>query len=486
MYFKIKTLSLIILLQVLSLHPFLAQHKTAQIDKLMTMYHENGNFNGSLLVAENGKVIYQNGFGMANMEWNIGNQWDTKHRLGSISKQFTAMLIMQLVEDDQLQLDVPITKYLPDYPSATGDKITIHHLLTHSSGIPNYTMLPNFIKEMSRNSYTPVEFVETFAHLPLQFEPGEKFSYCNSDYFLLGRLIEKITEKSYEQVLKDKILTPLNMKNTGYDHQDLILKNRASGYEKHGHGYKNAEYLDMSIPYAAGSLYSTVMDLHLWDKALYTNKLLSDENMKLVFTPHIPAWGHSYGYGWTIRTTKTNEKEKEPTTVVGHSGVINGFNTLISRNPSDKNLIVLLNNTGLTILEDIARDIYNILEEKHYNVPKKSLANTLLSDIHQQGITAALEHFESNKQSNNYMLSEAEMNTMGYQLLYYGETDHAIAVFKLNVAEFPKSWNVYDSLGEAYIKKGDVTLAIKNYKKSIAINPQNKGGIEILKKLEDI
>ena len=285
---------------LISVNVSFGQSKIEQLDELINQYTEYGQFNGSVLVAEKSKVLYKKGFGMANMEWDIPNQSDTKHRLGSITKQFTSMLIMQLVEEGKLKLDVPISTYLPDYPKANGDIITIHHLLTHTSGTPNYTSFPGFFRNSSRDPYIPEEFVGVFADSTLEFKPGERFAYSNSGYFLLGVIIEKITGKSYEQVLKDNITIPLKMNNTGYDHHATILTNRASGYEKNGNNYINAAYLDMSIPYAAGSLYSTVEDLYLWDQALYGNQLLSKENMDLIFTRHIPVGQDHYGYGWGL------------------------------------------------------------------------------------------------------------------------------------------------------------------------------------------
>ncbi len=173
----------------------LGQTKIEQLDKLIGLYTEYGQFNGSVLVAENGNILYKKGFGLANMEWNIPNKANTKHRLGSISKQFTGMLIMQLVEAGKLDLHVPITTYLTDYPKENGDKITIHHLLTHSSGIPNYTSFTNF-RSLQRDYYSPKDFVKTFADSTLNFNPGAQFSYSNSGYFLLGAIIEKLTGKT--------------------------------------------------------------------------------------------------------------------------------------------------------------------------------------------------------------------------------------------------------------------------------------------------
>ncbi len=461
----------------------IAQTKTEQIDKLMSLYNEYGQFNGSALVAENGKVIYKKGHGLANMEWDITNTPSTKHRLGSITKQFTGMLIMQLVEKGTLKLDVPITTYLPDYPKSTGDKITVHHLLTHTAGIPNYTSFPGFFKNHSRKPYTPDEFAKVFKDSTLQFNPGEKFAYSNSGYFLLGVIIEKVSGKTYEQMLQENIFTPLKMKNTGFDHHSTILKNRATGYNKFGSSYANSPYLDMSIPYAAGSMYSTVEDLYLWDQALYTDQLISKKFKELIFTPDASTGKASYGYGWGINYQPLG-KTTDSIKVIGHGGGINGFNTIISRIPADKHLIVLLNNTGGTDLGQMSKSISSILYGKTYDTPKKSVAFSLLEVIMDKDITTGLEEFKKIKTSETYALDEREMNMVGYQLMGTGKIKEAIEVFKLNVTSFPDSGNVYDSLGEAYLKDGNKELAIKNYKKSVEIDPNNTNGMKILKDLQ--
>lgn len=471
-----------VFIQMATFHVTVGQTKAEQLDKLFNQYMEYGRFNGSVLIAEKGEVIFKKGFGMANMEWEIPNQSDTKHRLGSITKQFTSMLIMQLVEQGKLKLDVPIITYLPDYPKPNGEKITIHHLLTHTSGIPNYTSFPDFFKNKSREPYSPEEFLKVFADSTLDFIPGEKFAYSNSGYFLLGVIIEKVTGKSYEVVLQENILDPLKMKDTGFDHHNVILKNRASGYERKGRSYINANYLDMSIPYAAGSLYSTVEDLYLWDQALYTEKIISKKYRDLLFNPYIPAFGGHYGYGWAIGKVPIG-KTNDSLNVVNHGGGINGFNTLISRIPSDNNLIVLLNNTGGAPLNEMSNAINGILYNKPYDLPKKSLAYSLLTDIEKNGIDKALVKFNENKSSEIYDLKEGEMNNAGYELLQAGKVKEAIEVFKLNVKAFPKSANVYDSLGEAYMKDGNKALAIENYKKSVELNPGNQGAIDMLKKM---
>lgn len=474
---SIQLILLFVAFQFSTLSTF-AQDKAKQIEQLLNKYNEYGQFNGSALVAENGKVIFKKGFGSANMEWNIPNQPDTKFRLGSITKQFTALLIVKLAEEGKLKLDAPITTYLPDYPKENGDRITTHHLLTHTSGIPNYTDSPNFFKDKSRNPSTPADFVKTFSSLPLDFTPGEKFNYSNSGYFLLGYIIEKITGKTYEQNLQEVIFTPLKMANSGYDHSEIILKNRAAGYERKGKQITNAAYLDMSIPYAAGSLYSTVEDLYLWDQALYTNKLLSAKSMESLFKPYISLGKSAYGYGWFIEESDNGGKEKLKT--VGHGGGINGFNTIITRYTTDKNLIVLLNNTGGTVLGEMNNAIRAILYNKPFEQPKRSLAFELLETFSTKGTKAGIESYGKLKNDPTYNIKENDMNRVGYQLLQDGKKKEAIEVFKINTETFPKSGNAYDSLGEAYLADGDKNLAIANYKKSVELDPTNENGKKVL------
>jgi CubicO group peptidase (beta-lactamase class C family) len=462
-----------------------SQTKVEQIENLLSIYEKSGKFNGSVLVSDQGKVIYKKGFGLANMEWGIPNQPNTKHRLGSITKQFTAMLILQLVADGKLDLQKPITNYLTDYPKANGDLITIHSLLTHSSGIPNYTSFPKFMEERSRDPYTPEEFVKIFADMELDFIPGEKFSYSNSGYFLLGVLIEKISGKSYEQMLQDKIFIPLNMKDSGYDNHTTILKNRATGYEKQGREYVNSSYIDMTIPYAAGSIYSTVEDLFKWDQALYTNSILPKKYMTMYFEPQIKAWEDlHYAYGWGVGYVKIGNST-DSILAMGHGGGINGFNTNITRTTTNNSLIVLLNNTGEAPLNDITSSILAIIHGKEYDMPKQSVADAVMAVIENKGIDAGIVHYTRIKDSVAYSLSEGEMNRIGYLLMRSDRIEEARKIFQLIVEEFPSSSNAYDSFGESLMALGKKELAIINYRKSVELNPNNQNGIDALKKLGD-
>ncbi len=329
-------------------------------------------FNGTILMAKDGRVLFRKGYGMANFEWDIPNTPSTKFRLGSITKQFTSMCIMQLEERGLLKVDDPIGKYLTDYPQPAADKVTIHHLLTHTSGIPSYTDDPTFFPKRSILPLTVQEMIDSFKDKPLSFEPGSKFHYDNSGYFLLGAIIEKVSGKKYETYLQENIFGPLGMKDSGYDHPAPILKQRASGYEPKGDGMINAPYLDMGLPYAAGSLYSTVEDLYLWDQALYTEKLVKKTSLDRIFTPRIKMDGPakeppSYGYGWGISTVKGHKN-------VGHGGGINGFGTYISRFPDDHAVFIYLRNVTSPLPQTMNDDLTGILFGEKVEPPKDKVA----------------------------------------------------------------------------------------------------------------
>ena len=475
--------TILVALQSAALAQHTAQDKPAKIDEVMTAANKYRLFNGSALVAEHGKVIYKKGLGLAQMEWNIPNTLDTRFRLGSITKQFTAALILQLVEQGKVKLDGRVSDYLPAYRKDIGEKVTVHQLLNHTSGIPSYTSLPGFFNDVSRNPFTVDDFVKKYASNDLEFEPGSKFSYNNSGYFLLGAIVEKVTGQTYEKALKERILDPLGMKNTGYDRHGTLIEKRASGYQKTPDGYTNAPYLDMSLPYAAGAMYSTVEDLYLWDQALYTDRVLSAATKELMYKPNLD----DYAYGWVITRAKLGTGT-ESVPKIKHGGGINGFNTVIVRFLAQKHLIVLLDNTSQgRSLEQLERELTNILYNQPYNLPKMSVAEVLFKTIGENGIEAGLAQYRDLKtrQANVYDFSEPELNRLGYQLLEAKKLKEAVEIFKLNVEAYPQGFNTYDSLGEAYMISGNTELAILNYKKSLELNSQNTGATEMLKRLEN-
>jgi CubicO group peptidase (beta-lactamase class C family) len=460
--------------------PLVAASKGESIDALVRKYNELRQFNGTVLVADQSGVIHKKGYGYANFEWQIPNAPDVRFRLGSITKQFTSMVVMQLVAEGKIKLDDRVTTHLTDYRKDTGDRITIAHLLNHTSGIPSYTGLPGFFANESRDPYVPAAFVTKWASGDLEFEPGTKWAYNNSGYFLLGAIIEKVTGKTYAEAVQERIFDPLGMKASGYDLDAPLVPKRASGYRLAGGKYLNAPYLDMTIPYAAGSLYSTVEDLYLWDRALYTEKLLKDELKKQMFTPGL----QDYGFGWSIRKTKLDDEKTELDTI-RHNGGIHGFSTLLIRAPERKELVVLLDNTSRgDMLDALGASILSILHGVEPRQPRKSLFEELQS-VDGNGAAIVARYRELRRQKpDEYDFREPELNTLGYTLLQTGRAADAIEVFKLNVEMFPQSANAYDSLGEGYAVAGNKELALINYRKSLELDPTNANAREFIQRLE--
>lgn len=460
--------------------PIVSQTTPEKIDDLISKYYEYGLFNGSALVAEKGKVIFKKGYGVANYEWDVDNKPDTKFRIGSISKQFTATIIMQLVEEGKIKLDSKLSDYLPDYRKDTGDKITIHHLLTHTSGIVSYTNIPNVWMDSLRNHYEKEYFVEHFHSSDLEFEPGEKYKYNNTGYYLLAAIVEEVTGKSFGEVLKERILKPAGMKNSGSEDDEFAIKKMASGYMKQGNRIVKDRYMYLLNVMGAGHMYSTVEDLFLWDQALYGTEFLSEESKEKMFTP----FKSNYGYGWGIRFHKIGDSG-DSTKVITHSGGINGFATLIVRLVDDNHFIALFDNMGGFPRSEMAQQIENILYGEEYVYPKRPIGDHLYQVINDDGIEKAVEVYHKLKtdDSSSYNFAENQLNLLGYNLLSEDRIDESIVIFQLNIEAYPNEFNVYDSMGEAYMIKGENELAITNYKKSLEINPANTGGIAMLKKL---
>ena len=293
------------------------------IDNYFSDLVENEKFSGAILVSIKGERIISKGFGMSNYELDIPNTPETKFRIGSVTKQFTAVAIMQLYENGLLNLDDTLDKYISDYPK--GDKVTIHHLLTHTSGIFNHTSIDDFSKNIMRNNHGVEDLIKEFKNLPYDFEPGTKYSYSNSAFILLGYIIEKISKKSYKQYLQENIFNKLSMDDSGYDNHIQLIKNRASGYSLEGDEkiLSNCAFIDMSVPYAAGALYSTVEDLHVWNKGLFEGKLISEDSLNQMISNHANAGKEgSYGYGIFINDIELGGKIRKK---IYHGGGIPGF-----------------------------------------------------------------------------------------------------------------------------------------------------------------
>ena len=308
-----------------------AQDNAPRMEQVVQSYVSNKTFMGSVLVVRDKTVLLDKGYGSADLEWDIPNSPTTKFRLGSITKQFTAASILLLEERGKLNINDPVKKYMADAPAAW-DKVTIYNLLTHTSGIPSFTGFPDY-ESTEAFATTPEKLVARFRDKPLEFQPGEKFAYDNSGYVLLGYLIEKISGETYAQFVQENIFTPLQMKDSGYDSNSAIIMHRASGYSNGKEGIENAGYIHMSIPFAAGSLYSTVEDLARWEQGLFGGKLLSPASLQKMTTP----FKENYAFGVAVSTTNGHK-------LIEHGGGIEGFNTHLAYYPDDKLIVVVLGN----------------------------------------------------------------------------------------------------------------------------------------------
>lgn len=465
-----------------------AQSKSEKIKQLVQYYADENRFNGTVLVAEKENILYKGAIGMANMEWNAPNTPDTRFRIGSISKQFTSMLIMQLVQEGKIDLHKPITTYLPHYRMETGDKITTHHLLTHSSGIPNYTDNREFYNHSTKYISVP-DFVRLFCSGDLEFEPGTKFTYSNSGYFILGAMIEALTKQTYEKALHERILNPLDLQHTGYDNSEPLIHKRAAGYVRRYNGYRNANYLHMSTPYAAGSLYSTVEDLFKWNLALNKKKLLAETQLNALYKPFLPVYEipffggdkDSVASGWFVKQFRKADTT-QTVNMIWHSGGINGFLTELARFPEEGYFISILDNTeGAS--EALLKDLIAILYDLPTPPKKKSFANALQQKIINGSIKDAYNFSISldsvSKAQYDFTSAENLINRWGYQLLNDEKNiNDALLMFSVNVKLFPKSFNVYDSYGEALHASGNYEEALKNYKQAVALNPSYKPRVQ--------
>ena len=329
-------------------------------------------FSGAVLVARDGVPVVSRAWGWANAEWEIPNTPETKFRLGSITKQFTAAVVLRLEQRQALKLDDPVCRHLDPCPAAW-QPVTVRHLLTHTSGIPSYTGLPDYRATMMMPR-TVEQMVGVFRDLPLEFQPGEQFKYNNSGYFLLGVIIEKVSGKTYEQALDDEIFGPLGMKDSGYDWNEPLLPRRAAGYARRDGGLVNARHLDMQQPYAAGALYSTVGDLLKWDQALYTDRVLPAAAREAMFTP----FKGNYALGWTVNPPDRAVSGRRQ---VGHGGGINGFSTMILRVPEDRVAVIVLANVENVNAGNIARDLMAISYGRPYQVPVVRTSITLKPEV---------------------------------------------------------------------------------------------------------
>lgn len=465
---------------------FLAACKTEK-DKIPNAYEDffskvysQGQFNGNVLILENGNIAFQGYYGISNIDPIDSMHLNSIFRLGSVSKQFTAMGIMILKESGILSYDQNIRDFIPELPY---EGVTVRHLLNHVSGLPDYTRLMDENWKADLNYDDPDRFISGNIDIinmlaekkpDIRFYPGEKWEYSNTGYVLLASIVQRASGLPFEQFLKKQIFDPVKMTNTSvYNYvpgKDERMPFRVYGYNVALNGSdlisNDCHYLNPAQ--GDGGIYSTLGDLMKWDRILYKDELISQDTREEAFTPAIlnNRDTTNYGFGWSIGKSLTGKK------TVQHGGGWVGFRTYIFREIEENNCIIILTNHSSRYIPGILGELKNILHNRAYSIPPLKIGEIIGQIVMNQGVENAIDQYKKLKSENpeKYEFGENELNALGYQLIELDRIDEAIKIFLLNKEEYPQSANTYDSLGDAFLANGDTTNALINFKNALAID----------------
>jgi CubicO group peptidase (beta-lactamase class C family) len=455
-----------------------------RIENLLAEYESLG-FSGTVLVELDEKKIISNGYGFRNLELKEKNTPNTIFDIGSLTKQFTASAILKLEIQGKLSTSDRITKYFENVP-LDKSTITIHDLLRHQSGLQSNL----------GEDYGPIseaDFIDSLMKSQLQFQVGSDFSYSNIGYSLLALIIEKVSEQSYEQYLYENLWKPSGMEQTGYSRPVFNTDLIAIGYDKNNviWGKPTDKQWNGKAPYlhllGNGGILSTTEDMFKWHQSLMTENVLSKEAKEKLYHPAVrPNENNNaiYAYGWDVSKTKRN------TFRVWHNGTNNIFYADLMRFVDEKTTLILMSNKTFRGTDQLTFEIAKIIFEKNYQptIPKpdtegnRKFSQEIIELILNKGLNDALDMYKKRPAQTEVL--EYILNRKGYALLSENKLDEAIAVFTMNCVANPNSFNAYDSLAEAFMNKGDKKAAIKNYEKSLQLDPTNQNAEEMIKKLK--
>jgi len=473
--------------------------KAKFFEEYITQMAELGEFNGNVLIAEKGEVIYRRSIGQRSAEVGDLLDLDAQFRLASTSKPFTAMAIMRLEEAGKLDYDDPIRKYIPEWPY---DGATVRNLLNHTSGVPNVAFLFHINWKPWLGPYDPKRIVEGseqmiqmfINHQPeVDFQPGERYGYSRAGYQLLSVIVERVSGIPFHQYMRENVFLPAGMENT-YIFSPLRedpLTNRAYGIMPalDGSGLKTRDFNYLSPLTGSGGVYSTLEDLYRWDRILYTEQLVSASTLEEAFTPAILNNGDTtaYGFGWDIHKTSSGGK------LVSHSGYSEGFGIELIRDLDEENAIIILTNYDLYLWGGVIQNLRRIMEGQDYELPKlQSIAKAFGPTLLTEGIEIARQQYFELKQNrtSDYNFEVGELNDLGCAMLRYGYTEEALLVYQFNSEEYPElEAIVWHSLGRCYLFLGDTQNALTNFRKALEIDPDfspSKEVLEWMKKMKFI
>lgn len=432
---------LILLITIFFLKNSLADNYSDKLSELMNQYDKSQLFSGVVLLAKDGNILYEKSFGFADWESKAPVNSQTLFNIASIGKAFTHTIIKQLESEGKLSLNDPLNKYLSIYPDNIGSKITINMLLEMKAGLGDYGMNPEYNRNPGK--FTTVDaYLDLIKTEPLLYEPGTGREYSNSGYAVLGGVIEKVTGKSYEVNLKERIFEPLGMKNTYYKQLSDKIPNSAVGTMINFAGTKHSIKREFS-PSPAGGMYSNAEDLFKMDAYIRNSKII----------------------GLAARAGGT------PT-----------WNSMLGQYENGYTLIIL-SNFG-KVADDIEAKFRKIMKNESYSTPLLPLQMQLYKVLTDEGSEGLKNNLEKILKENDEEYGDMALNGFGYQLMQAGELDKAIEVFKINTQLFPDIANTFDSLAEAYMNKGNKELAIENFKKVLEMRPQNENAKRMLEQLQ--
>lgn len=457
-----------------------AAERTNKYEEYLSQANARGQFDGTALVFEDGKVVYQGAFGIRSIDPVQPLDLNSQFRLASVSKQFTAMAIMMLKESGKLRYDQDIRDFIPELPY---EGITIRHLLHHVSGLPDYEPLMDQhwktdLKYDDPARYTAgnADVVKMFAEMkpPVLFKPREKWKYSNTGYNLLGTIVARASGVSFADYLQKHVFDPAGMSHTVmYKYvigPDKHMPNRAFGFQVGWNGTDRSPADSHYLNHGQGEdgVYSTVGDLLKWDRILYTDKLVSKATLEEAFTSAVLNNGDTtdYGFGWYIQRSPSGKK------LVQHSGGWLSFSTYIFRAIEEDKCIVILANNSAGQFWGIVEGLTDMLYDQPYALPPLSIRRVMGKEVANGGAAAAIAQYKKFKaeRAAEFRFAEEDLNVLGYELLWNDRVDDAVAILRLNSEEYPRSANVYDSYGDALLARGDRLNALENFKKAFAMD----------------
>lgn len=463
------------------------QSNHESIQALIDSYAENRGFTGSVMVAKGEDIISKSSFGEADVEWGVLNSPMTKYRIGSLTKPMTATLIMALVEDGTLSLDGTLGEYVPDiYGGTEAAEITVEQLLSHRSGIADFPRDSRgpWYQKTARLHFETQDLAREWLKPELIEKPGETFRYSNAGYVLLGLIVQEVTGRSYAENMQEKVFNPAKMTSSGIFTRADLVPNLARGYERSSiGGLQHATFIDPSIFTAAAGVYSTVGDLHKFDRALYNNTILSKESRVLMMSQKSSV---PYGFGWGIDDVsfEGNENLKIPF----HSGSIPGYQSYYLRSEDNEGFVFVTSNTNQgSLIVAMAKDLMQVLNGKPVTLAKRSLDELLLPIARNEGEPAAIKAFNDlGDELSEYSADETYLNALGYKYLRLEKPELALFIFEKNVERNPKSANPHDSLGEMYRSLGRIEDAVKNYERALELDPKSESAKNALSEIRNV